>query len=129
MPLRCLIVDDNAHFMETARTVLEAQGISVVGLAMTAAEGLRGAEELQPDVVLVDINLGVDSGFDLARALADGGGAVAPDVILISTHAEADFADLIVESPARAFLPKYDLSADALRRVLDGDPRRGCSGP
>jgi two-component system, NarL family, nitrate/nitrite response regulator NarL len=129
MPLRCLIVDDNAHFMETARTVLEAQGISVVGLAMTAAEGLRGAEELQPDVVLVDINLGVDSGFDLARALADGGGAVAPDVILISTHAEGDFADLIVESPARAFLPKCDLSADALRRALDGDPRRGGSVP
>jgi DNA-binding NarL/FixJ family response regulator len=67
MPLRCLIVDDNAQFMEASRILLEGQGVSVVGVAMTAAEGLRGAEELQPDVVLVDINLGADSGFDLAR--------------------------------------------------------------
>jgi DNA-binding NarL/FixJ family response regulator len=129
MPLRCLIVDDNAHFIEASRTLLEGQGISVVGVAMTAAEGLQGAEALKPDVVLVDVNLGVDSGFDLARQMTDGGGAVAPNVILISTHSEADFADLIAESPARAFLPKSELSADALRRALDGDPRGGGSRP
>jgi DNA-binding NarL/FixJ family response regulator len=124
MPLRCLIVDDNAHFMQASRTLLEGQGISVVGVATTAAEGLRGAEELQPDVVLVDIDLGADSGFDLARQLADGGGAVASDVILISTHSEEDFADLVAESPALGFLAKCDLSADALRHILDGHRRR-----
>jgi DNA-binding NarL/FixJ family response regulator len=124
MPLRCLIVDDNAPFMEAARTLLERQGISVVGVAMTAGEGLQGAEELQPDVVLVDIDLGIDSGFALARALADGGGAVASNVILISTHSEEDFADLVAESPALGFLAKSDLSADALRHILDGHRRR-----
>lgn len=124
MPLRCLIVDDNAPFMEAARTLLERQGISVVGVAMTPAEGLQGAEELQPDVVLVDIDLGVHSGFDLARALSDGGCAVASNVILISTHSEEDFADLVAESPALGFLAKSDLSADALRHILDCHRRR-----
>lgn len=123
MLLRCLIVDDNAHFIEASRTLLGRQGISVVGVARTAAEGLRSAEELQPDVVLVDIELGVDSGFDLARALADGGGAATSNVILISTHSLEDFADLVAESPALGFLAKSDLSADALRQILDGHRR------
>jgi len=118
MPLRCLIVDDNACFMEVSRTLLEKQGISVVGLAMTAAEGLQGARELEPDVVLVDIDLGADNGFDLARLLADEAGPVASKVILISTHSEEDFADLVAESPALGFVAKSDLSARAIEDLL-----------
>jgi DNA-binding NarL/FixJ family response regulator len=118
MPLRSLIVDDNASFIEASRTLLERQGISVVGVAMTAAEGLQGARDLEPDVVLVDIDLGVDSGFDLARQLADGGDPVASKVILISTHPEEDFVDLVAESPALGFLAKCDLSARAIEDLL-----------
>jgi DNA-binding NarL/FixJ family response regulator len=118
MPLRCLIVDDNASFIEASRTLLEGQGISVVGVAMTAAEGLQAAEELEPDVVLVDIDLGVDSGFDLARQLADGDGPFASKVILISTHPEEDFADLVAESPALGFLAKCDISTWAIEDLV-----------
>jgi DNA-binding NarL/FixJ family response regulator len=78
---------------------------------------------LRPEVVLADIALGGESGFDLARRLAGyhrGGG---PAVILISTHAGADFADLIAESPAAGFVPKPELSAEAIRRILDGRTR------
>ena len=66
-----------------------------------------------------------ESGFELARQLsAPDKGAAA--LILISTHAQADFADLIAESPAAGFLPKQELSADAVRRIVDG---RGPAGP
>jgi DNA-binding NarL/FixJ family response regulator len=122
MPLRCLIVDDNAPFLEASRTLLERQGISVVGVALTAAEGLRGAAELEPDVVLVDIDLGADSGFDVARQLADGGGPVASSVILISADQEEDFADLVAESPALGFVAKPDLSARAIEDLLRRSP-------
>jgi DNA-binding NarL/FixJ family response regulator len=123
MSLAVLIVDDNRAFLDAARNLLEREGISVVGLASTIAEALRRAEELRPDLALVDISLAEESGFELARCLgeqSDGGG---PAVILISTHAEADFADLIAESPAVGFLPKSDLSANAIRGVLDGRSR------
>ena len=116
MPLRCLIVDDNASFRAAAATLLERQGLTVVGLASNAAEALRGARELRPDAVLVDIILGVESGFDLARALAGGGDG--PAVILISTHAEADFAALIEETPAAGFVPKSELSAGEIERLI-----------
>jgi DNA-binding NarL/FixJ family response regulator len=120
-----LIVDDNRLFLETARDLLEREGLRVVGLAATAAQALQRTAELRPDVVLVDISLGDESGFDVARRLAehDHGGAA---VILISTHSEADFADLIAESPAAGFLSKGGLSARAIRRIVDsgepGDP-------
>lgn len=117
MPLRCLIVDDNASFLNAAETLLERQGLTVVGVASNAVDALRRARELRPDVVLVDILLGRESGFDLARELAGGGGK-GPTVILISTHAEADFADLIEETPVAGFVPKSELSAEAIRRLI-----------
>ena len=125
MAFRVVIVDDNRLFLEAARVLLERQGLSVVGVALAAAEALSQAEELEPALVLVDIRLAEENGFELARDLAqqDRGGGTA--VILISTHAEADFADLIAESPARGFLAKSELSAEAIGRILDGHSLTG----
>jgi CheY-like chemotaxis protein len=121
MSLRVFVVDDNASFLGAAQVLLEREGLSVVGVASTTADALQRAAELRPDVVLVDIMLGPESGFALARRLAEHGGGGESAVILISTHAQADFADLITESPATGFLPKSELSADAIRRILDGE--------
>lgn len=68
--LGVLIVDDNRLFLGAARDRLEREGLRVVGVAATSAEALRRAEELRPEVVLVDVRLGGESGFELARRLA-----------------------------------------------------------
>jgi DNA-binding NarL/FixJ family response regulator len=120
MTMHVLIVDDNRSFLEAARVLLERQGVSVVGVASTTAEALSREAELRPEVVLVDITLGAESGFELARRLGENGRDGMSKVILISTHAESDFADLIAESPASGFVPKSELSAEAIRRVLAG---------
>jgi CheY-like chemotaxis protein len=70
--------------------------------------------------VLIDVSLGDESGFDLARRLAEDHHARNVPVILISTRAEADLRDLVADSPAEGFLPKSELSARAIRRFLDG---------
>lgn len=124
MALRVLIVDDNASFLAAAQVVLQREGVSVAGVATTVAGALREAARLAPDVVLVDITLAGESGFELARRLVELSVDGDPAVILISTHAETDFAELINDSPAAAFLPKSELSAGALRHILDGSPRR-----
>jgi len=67
MRLQCVIVDDNEPFLKVARRVLERQGMAVVGVAANGAEALRQARELRPDVALVDISLGAESGFDVGR--------------------------------------------------------------
>ncbi len=130
MPLRCLIVDDNANFREEMCALLEEQGISVVGGAASGTQARRQIAALQPDVTLVDIDLGGESGFELARSLSDGSSAGEVKnliLILISTHDPGDYADLIEASPALGFLSKTDLSAATIMRMLDaangGRPR------
>jgi DNA-binding NarL/FixJ family response regulator len=113
-----LIVDDNRSFLDAARALLEREGLRVSGVASTSADALRRADELRPDVVLVDITLAGESGFELTRRLVERDPDGAPAVILISTHLEADFADLLAESPATGFVPKSELSAAAIRRIL-----------
>ena len=125
MPLRCLIVDDHASFVKAAAATLEREGLSVVGVASNGADALTRTRELHPDVVLLDIALGADSGLAVARRLAEDGADV-PKIILISTHAEADFADLIDATPAAGFVPKAELSATAVQRLaLLPNARRG----
>jgi DNA-binding NarL/FixJ family response regulator len=122
MALRCLIIDDNRPFLAAARTLLEREGLAVPGVASTAAEALRQVEALRPDVVLVDITLGEESGFDVVRDLSQDGRAAGATVILISTHGESEFADMIEASPAAGFVPKSELSAAAIRRIVADRP-------
>lgn len=123
--LRCLIVDDSAGYVQAARAFLEQEGITVVGVASTLEAADRSVSELNPDVTLVDIDLCGSSGLDLARHLVEEFRGAAGCVILISAHAEEEFADLIEACPAAGFLPKSSLSADAVRAAM----RRGGNAP
>lgn len=116
MQLRCVIVDDDERFLDVARTSLARGGVTVAGVAASRAAAVQRVTALRPDVILVDIRLGAESGFDVARDLAAQGHA--DRLIMISSHAEADYADLITEAPVAGFLPKTELSAAAIRRVL-----------
>lgn len=118
MPFRCLIVDDNAPFLKTLRKILEGPDLTVVGAAATASEALRRSDELRPELVLLDIGLGDDSGFEVARRLTDNGGSEAPKLILISVNAGEDFDELVAESPALGFIAKSDLSTTAVMALL-----------
>jgi DNA-binding NarL/FixJ family response regulator len=113
-------VDDSPAVLRAASELLEGEGIAVVGVAATGEEAVRVMEELTPDVMLVDIDLGPESGFELARRLVHTRNGDRSRTILISTHDEADFAKLIDASPAVGFLPKSNLSGTAIRRLLAG---------
>jgi DNA-binding NarL/FixJ family response regulator len=118
MPIRCLIVDDNSSFRHEMGGLLKEQGLEVVGGAASAAEALHQIVELRPDVALIDIDLGRDSGLTLATRLRESPGPAVPSVILISTHDEGAFAELIERSSALGFLSKTELSGPAIRRML-----------
>ncbi len=112
--MRCLLVDDSGIFLEAARGLIDRDGVAVAGAASSIAEALRQASALSPDVAVVDIGLGRENGFDLARHLAERG----IPVIMTSTSAEADYADLLAASPVAGFLPKAELSAARIRDIL-----------
>jgi CheY-like chemotaxis protein len=122
MVLRCIVVDDNPHFAKAARLLLEREGLNVVGTASTGSDAVALVRALIPDLVILDIDLGAESGFDVARQLrsfdTQSSLTDVPDIILVSAHDEDDFADLIRDSVAAGFLAKSDLSAAAIRRLL-----------
>jgi DNA-binding NarL/FixJ family response regulator len=129
MPLRCLLVDDNCAFLKAATVLLQREGVTVVGVASSTADALEEVRALRPDVVLVDIGLGSESGFDLARLLAGDGPSSGRDgqsggaeIIMISTRSETDYAELIAESPVAGFLAKSELSARGIAQVLGHTP-------
>jgi DNA-binding NarL/FixJ family response regulator len=113
--LRILIVDDSRHFLDAARGALEQDGITVVGVASTSADALELARQLRPDGILVDIDLGDESGLDLARMLAS---VDAGPVVLISAYPESEVVDLIAASPAIGFVSKAQLSASVIGTLI-----------
>ena len=117
MGLKCLLVDDSARFRNSARALLEREGLEVV-LAANSEEAMRHLQEVQPDVILIDINLGDESGIDLSHAIDEGSARNGVRIILISTQSDTDFGDLIDASPALGFLSKSSLSAGAIRELL-----------
>lgn len=116
--MRCLIVDDDERFLAAAQGYLTNGGVDVVGTATNQADALRQADSLQPDVVLVDITLGGESGFVLALRLVESLPELDGRVMLISTHDEDEFADLIAESPVVGFIPKIGLSVRTIYDLL-----------
>ena len=115
---RLLIVDDSPAFLEAAQAVLENEGMTVVGVASSSNEALERIRDLRPDVALVDIDLGDESGFDVARRLAAAADP-ALSLIIISSHDGDDFKELLEASPALGFVSKSSLSGDAIRAVLE----------
>jgi CheY-like chemotaxis protein len=119
MVVRCLIVDDNDRFLQIARQILGHQGIIVVGVASTCAEALRRLDELRPDVALVDVNLGEENGFELARRITSRESTAEPPVvILISTYDESEFSEMVAISGADAYMSKCSLSGVRIHEIL-----------
>jgi DNA-binding NarL/FixJ family response regulator len=120
--VRCLIVDDSEQFLAAATSRLDSKGVEVVGTATSSAEALDQVDTLRPDVVLVDVGLGEESGFDLTRELVEAFPHLRSRVVLISTHDEDDLGDLVDASGAAGFIGKFELTPGAvLGLVSQGD--------
>jgi len=116
VPLRYLLVDDSEEFLASAKRLLDSQGVDVVGCASSSVDALRLAADLAPDVVLVDIELGEEDGFELAQKLAEQ--APSTRVVLISAYDREELGELIADSPAVGFMPKRALGAAALEGLV-----------
>ncbi len=121
MPCTVLIVDDHPGFRARARALLIAAGYEVVGEAQDGASGMSQARSLTPDLILLDIQLPDTTGFEVVRRLRCE--PAPPAVVLISSRDASDYGRRIRRSGALGFISKSDLSAQALRAVLDGTCR------
>jgi len=113
-----LIVDDHPSFRATARALLEAEGLDVVGEAEDGAGAILAAAELEPDLVLLDVQLPDIDGFEVAARLTARNGS-GPAVVLTSSRDLCDFGPLVAESGARGFVPKAELSVARIAALLE----------
>jgi DNA-binding NarL/FixJ family response regulator len=116
VPLTVLIVDDHAPFRATVRALLEVEGFQVVGEAADGRSALEEAARLRPQVVLLDVQLPDANGFEIAASLASSGDP--PAVVLTSSRAASSYRRRLATSPARAFIPKSELSGEALAALV-----------
>ena len=116
MSNRVLIVDDHAGFRAHARRLLECEGYRVVGEAADCASALEAAEALEPDLVLVDVHLPDADGYELTSRLGALRGQ--PIVVLTSSRDGAEIEPCVPECGARGFVPKSELSRDAIEEAL-----------
>ena len=117
MGTRVLIVDEHDGFRAFARVLLEQAGYTVLGEAGDGASAIAAARRLRPEVVLVDVQLPDVDGFEVARRLCDEDWS--PAIELTSTRDACDYAGRLERSRALGFLPKQELSDEALALVLD----------
>jgi DNA-binding NarL/FixJ family response regulator len=115
-----LIVDDHPSFRASARRLLEAEGFDVIGEAADGHEGIAAAQQLQPDLVLLDVQLPDLDGFEVAARLAALGSPAA--IVLTSSRNPAEYGRLVSETAARGFVPKAELSGAVLTRLLADPP-------
>jgi DNA-binding NarL/FixJ family response regulator len=115
-PARVLIVDDQESFRSAARLVIEnTDGFEVAGEAATGEGALVMVPELQPDLVLMDINMPGIDGLEATQRLTNHN----PDlkVVVLSTYEAADYERPALEAGAVAFVSKSDFGPDSLEAV------------
>jgi DNA-binding NarL/FixJ family response regulator len=111
-----LIVDDHAGFRACARELLECDGFEVVGEAGDAEEALAATRRLRPDIVVLDVQLPGIDGIQASGQIATLNGGTA--IVLVSSRDRADLPGAAADSPARGFIPKWELSGAAIRELV-----------
>ena len=112
-----LVVDDHDGYRGALRRMLEADGFDVVGEAADGESALDAIARLQPQVVVLDINLPGIDGFEVA---ARASGMAPSDIVLISTRDAESYRARLERSGVLGFIDKAELDGRRLRRLLDG---------
>jgi len=114
--VRVLIVDDQPPFRDASRMVVElADGFEVAGEADNGEKGVDLAFSLQPDLVLMDVQMPGIDGLEATRRIMTLENP--PHVLVMSTHESANYEEPALAAGATGFLPKSEFSMDALEET------------
>lgn len=120
--LRVLIIDDHTLFRDGLQSLLERHNIEVVASLGDGVEGIRIAQELTPDIVLLDMRMPSISGLDVLKQLQQANFA-SPVAMLTTSNDERDLVETL-RNGAKGYLLK-DMEPDdvvaALREIVNGE--------
>jgi DNA-binding NarL/FixJ family response regulator len=118
---RVLVVDDHRTFAELLSGALASAGMNAIGTASSAAQAVAMAQDLQPDIVVMDIEMPRQDGLAATRRIRE----VAPNAVVavVTAHRDPDWVVRAAQAGASAFIPKDGSLAemiDVLSRVQPG---------
>jgi DNA-binding NarL/FixJ family response regulator len=113
---RAVVVDDHPSFRRCASALLTGAGFEVVGEAGAGEEAIALVALLEPEIVLLDIQLPDIDGFEVAERLLVRHPGLA--IVLVSSRDVSQYGSLVERSGARGFVGKDELSGAVLRRLL-----------
>jgi DNA-binding NarL/FixJ family response regulator len=114
-PIRVLIVDDYEPWRRYLSTTLRKQGLRVIGEVSDGLEAVQQAEELQPDLILLDIGLPTLNGIEAARRIRKV--SPASGILFVSENRSADIAEKALSTGTSGYVVKSDAAGDLLRAV------------
>ena len=117
MPLRVLLADDHAMFLQGLRSLLERDGIEVAGEALDGREAVRLAGQLSPDVAVLDLSMPLLNGLDAAREIRK----VSPDtkLIILTRHTEEQYVIEALRAGVNGYLLKTKAAAVLVQAIKD----------
>jgi len=117
MPLRVLLADDHAMFLQGLRSLLERDGIEVAGEALDGREAVRLAGEHSPDVAVLDLSMPLLNGLDAAREIRK----VSPDtkLIILTRHTEEQYVIEALRAGVNGYLLKTKAAAVLVQAIKD----------
>ncbi len=121
--IRILLVDDHSLFRSGIKSLLESQqDFEVVGEASDGLEGIKRAQQLKPDIVLLDLHMPGTSGLEALQILTDE----VPETVVLMLTVSEDAQDLMqaLRSGARGYLLKnieIDFLVDSIRKAINGE--------
>ena len=116
MTIRVLLADDHAVVRDGLKVLLQqAADISVVGVAADGREAVRRAQELKPDVVIMDIAMRELNGVEAARRLRDQ--CPATRVVMLSMHSSSEHVFRAIEAGAVGFVLKESAGEEVVAAV------------
>jgi DNA-binding NarL/FixJ family response regulator len=121
MPLRVLLADDHDVVRQGFRALLEREGVEVVGEAANGREAIRLAEELEPDVAVLDLSMPGLNGLDAARTMLQSRPKLG--VVLLTMHTEEQHVVAALRAGVRGYVVKTqaaDALTHAIRQVAEG---------
>lgn len=118
MTVRVLIVDDQAPFRDVARTVIDlTDGFEFAGEVETGEESIEAARELNPDLVLMDVNLPGISGLEATKQILAESDRVV--ILVLSTYEAEEYAPRVAETGAAAYIPKSEFGPERLKQAWE----------
>ncbi len=124
--IRVLLADDHEAMLDRVATLLATE-CKVVGTATNGQQALEAAQDLKPDVLVLDISMPVMNGIETTHRLREAG--VEARIVFLTVHDDPDYAREALETGALGYVIKQSIASDLMAAINEAHAGRSFVSP